>query len=228
MKWHSTLTILCVGALAQPAAAEEIALPLAVHGPGMASRFHAALPWTPVERSHELRIGEHLSCRSGCTVRMNEGTEVFLAPGSEIEGASPVFHRFPGEPMATKCLAVHVVAGSVRVRRHAPRHPLIVTTSAGVTTAVHDGDADVRALADRAAMVLHRGSASAKLARGWRSVASGQAHSVSASGFLSSRPIVTTPVWRDEGEFHRPLALAAHDPQGRVAVSWQPVPGASR
>ena len=222
--WTGLCTLLAV-----PAGAGELENPtLAFDGPGMATRYHDALPWKPVTRTRPMRLGEHLSCERQCRVRLADGTVVTLDSGAEIVAASPVFHRFGNDEMASRCMAVHVRHGEIQVQRLAGAdRKLVVTTEAGVTAAIGTGMVTVRSLADRAAVVNRDGQAQAKRRGGWNTLARDLAHTVDADGNVDSRAIVTTPEWLDAGDHHRPIGFAAQGPHSNVGARGRPVASAA-
>lgn len=209
--------------------AAPIADPRLVDGHAAAkTRFHANLPFVALDHPRGLRIGEHLTCTSECKLQLHDGTTVALSPGAEVAGASPSFHRFGGEEMARRCIAIEVVAGEVAVERPASPLPFVLLTGAGVVVTVEHGTARVATHDDRVAVVTAGEGAAFERGRRWERLAADQLHVVSRDGQRQSHPVVTAPTWAHDDPDHRPLGLAVEGPHSLVGGAWKPVDGAAQ
>ncbi|MCA9621444.1 MAG: fibronectin type III domain-containing protein [Myxococcales bacterium] len=219
--WAALVLAFVLVALPTSKAAAASQDPLvAQSGGAVRFRAHPKLPWKNAAVPSRLKVGSFVECEHGCQIVFSGGTAT-LDPGASILVEGPRFLRFPADEEATRCDALSVIDGAVRLNRpEGSAGPLVVTTTGEHRLAIHEGATEVRLLAGRTVIAVESGRT--LLARGplWEEVSSSRIVEISPSGVLSHRSRAAAPRWDLQSPHHRPIGIATETPEADVAVSW--------
>lgn len=184
---------------------------------GAAVRFHAKLPWKPVDAG-PVKIGATLRCTDACELGLSLGGAVSIA-GEATLGLEPPRFAKVGDAVARKVDALRIDAGRATVA-HGGDAPILIVAG-GSEIVLRSGQLEVVAGETRVAVAVGDATAARRDGRDWHALPAGRIVALEGAQ-VTDRPLPGAPTWRTSQGAHQPLGLAADRPEGAVRLAWSP------